>query len=326
MLHAHRTALARVLGLAIALSILPFATGGVAASTSTLVSNCTVNLRSSPSTSARIRKVIAVNTSVTVSGKVYGTSWLADCPKATSGTGWYTITAVAGRSVYSLLGVSAVYAAVGLFRSAGYSYGVDVSSWQGAIDFAKVRASGRTFVIAKATEGNSWTDSRYATNKYAAMTAGLNFTGYHFARPSTASGDAVSEADHFVSVLGLTHGMLAPALDLEVSGGLSTSALQAWTKAFLYRMSYRLGVRPMIYTNPTFWQTYMGNTSWFAANGYPVLWIAHWGSTSPSVPGSNWGGHGWTFWQYSNCGSVPGIAGCVDLDRYKSTDFTIVTY
>ncbi len=326
MLRTHRTALARVLGLAIALSILPFAAGNAAASTSWLVSNCSVNLRRSASTTATIKKVIATNTMVTVAARVSGGSWSAVCGASHSGSSWYKITAIAGQTVYSLLGVSAVYAATGLFRSAGYTYGVDVSSWQGSIDFSKVRATGRTFVIAKATEGSTWTDPRYSTNKWAAMHQGLNFTGYHFARPSSASGEAVTEADHFVSVLGLTHGMLVPALDLEVSGGPGTTAQQTWTKAFLARVYYRLGDRAMIYTNPTFWQTYMGNTSWFAANGYPVLWIAHWGSTSPSVPASNWGGHGWAFWQYSNCGSVPGISGCVDLDRYRSTDFTPVTY
>ncbi|TMC62946.1 MAG: hypothetical protein E6J17_05685, partial [Chloroflexi bacterium] len=65
--------------------------------------------------------------------------------------------------------------------------------------------------------------------------------------------------------------------------------------------------------------------TWFAANGYGVLWIAHWTtSAEPSVPGGGWGGNGWTFWQYTSDGSVPGIAGRVDLNRYKGTDFTSV--
>ena len=73
----------------------------------------------------------------------------------------------------------------------------------------------------------------------------------------------------------------------------------------------------MIYTSPSFWTNSMGNTTMFADQGYSVLWVAHWGTSSPTVPAANWGGHGWTFWQYSNCGSAAGISGCVDLDRYN---------
>jgi GH25 family lysozyme M1 (1,4-beta-N-acetylmuramidase) len=325
MLHGHRTALLRVLALLAALSILPFAAASADAG-ATYLSNCTVNLRSRPSTSATIKKAIPVDTAVWVSGSVTGGSWKADCGKSVSGTTWLKITSIGGHSVSSLLGVSVVYAAKGLFRLAGVSYGVDISHWQGWIDFAKVKAAGKRFVIAKASEGNTSTDSYYASNKKYAMANGLKFTGYHFARPNGGTSDAVAEADHFVNVLGLRHGMLIPVLDLEVSGGLGTSALQSWVKAFLSRVHDRLGVRAMIYTNASFWKTSMGNTSWFAANGYKVLWIANWGVTSPSVPGTNWGGRGWTFWQYSDCGKVSGISGCVDLDKYKSTDFSPVTY
>ena len=69
----------------------------------------------------------------------------------------------------------------------------------------------------------------------------------------------------------------------------------------------------------------MANSTWFAQNGYSVLWIAHWTTaSSPSTPAENWGGKGWTFWQYTSDGTVPGISGRVDLDRYKGTDFTRV--
>ena len=81
----------------------------------------------------------------------------------------------------------------------------------------------------------------------------------------------------------------------------------------------------MIYTSPSFWHTYLNNTATFASQGYAVLWIAHWGVDKPSVPASNWAGHGWTFWQYDDCGKVPGIGGCVDVDRYNGTDLTPVT-
>jgi Glycosyl hydrolases family 25 len=256
----------RLVAVLLALTILPLA-AGLADASSPYTANCGVNLRSRPTTSATIRKVIKVDTVVTVSERVSGGWYKADCAKYVSGSYWYKITAIGGRSVSSLLGVSAVYGASGLFRpsSGGYSEGIDVSKWQGTIDFAKVRASGRRFVIAKATEGNTYTDATYAHNKAYAMANGLHFGGYHFARPGTNSGDAASEADHFVSVLGLKHGMMVPALDLEVSGGLSQSQLITWTKTFVARVYARTGARPMIYSSPSFWSTYMANTSWFAA-------------------------------------------------------------
>ena len=317
----------RLAAVLLALTILPLA-AGVADASAAVTTNCGVNLRTSPTTTARVRFVISANTTVTASASVFGGWYTADCPGYVSGSTWYKITAINGKSVSSLLGVSAVYSATRLFRlaSSGYSEGVDVSSWQGAIDFARVKAAGRRFVIAKATEGSTWTDSRYAFNKASAMANGLKFTGYHFARPGTNAGDAVSEANHFVAVLGLKRGMLVPALDLEVSGGLSVSALQTWTKTFLTRVYGLTGVRPMIYSNASFWSTHMGNTSWFGANGYPVLWIAHWGTSSPSVPGANWAGKSWQLWQYSDCGKVSGISGCVDLDRIKGSDFAAMTW
>jgi GH25 family lysozyme M1 (1,4-beta-N-acetylmuramidase) len=64
----------------------------------------------------------------------------------------------------------------------------------------------------------------------------------------------------------------------------------------------------------------MANTEWFARNGYTVLWIAHWTSASqPLVPAGNWAGSGWTFWQYSSTGTVPGIRGRVDLNRLNGS-------
>ena len=65
-------------------------------------------------------------------------------------------------------------------------------------------------------------------------------------------------------------------------------------------------MKPLIYTSPNFWLANMGNTRWFADHGYP-LWIAHWGVSAPSVPADNWGGNGWTYWQWTSTGHVAGI-------------------
>lgn len=309
----------------------------LAASTS-YVANCDARLRTTTSTTATIVDVVSSGGTVTASGTVSGGSWSADCPSTVSGSSWLAITAVNGTSTSTLYGRSTVYAAAGLFSvvtapppppPSNYLEGVDVSTWQGSIDYAQVRASGRAFVIAKATEGIGYTDPRWATNRANAPAAGLALGAYHFARPdgnSTLAG-ARGEADWFVSQMSLTGGMLVPALDLEVHGTLSVSALTAWVQAWLGEVYAKTGARAMIYTSPSFWKTYLGDTAWFAQNGYPVLWIAHWTTnSSPTVPASNWGGRSWTFWQYTSSGTVPGIGGSVDLDRYNGLDLTRVTF
>jgi lysozyme len=225
----------------------------------------------------------------------------------------------------------AVCAAVGLAvlsvmpsAAAATLRGIDVSHHNGKPDWGQVKAAGVRFAIAKATEGSTFIDDEYLANKQRAAAQQMPFTAYHFARPDNSAGDAVSEADHFVSVARLLPDNLVPVLDLEFTGGLGERKLKRWVKDWLNEVRAQLGVKPLIYTNPSFWRTSLGNTRWFADNGYR-LWIAHWTSAAqPSVPASNWGGRGWALWQYDNCGSVAGIDGCVDLDRFKGTDISVL--
>jgi lysozyme len=81
----------------------------------------------------------------------------------------------------------------------------------------------------------------------------------------------------------------------------------------------------MVYTSPKFWQNKLGDTQQFALAGHP-LWIAHWTTAPlPLVPATEWAGNSWSFWQITSDGSVPGISGRVDLDRFRFTDFERVT-
>ena len=322
-----------------------------------------VALRAAPKTTATLKVRLASGTTVTAYGTVAGGSWSTSCSGSkVSGASWYRITAVNGKSVKSLFGVTYLYGARGLFRSpgmgststdpsptptptatpkptptptpaptptpspsTGYIEGIDISHWQGTINWTKVADSGKRFAFMKASEDTDYKDPTYATNRAQAKANGLYVGAYHFARPETTAGDAVSEADHFVDTAAPKSGELLPVLDLEVTGGLGVADLQAWTRTFLDRVYERTGVRAAIYVSPSFWSGKMGNTGWFAANGYTTLWVAHWTTASaPSLPASNWGGRGWTFWQYTSSGTVPGISGRVDLDRYRSGDFTPV--
>lgn len=287
---------------------------------------CRVNLRATASTGARIRGTVPGNSVVTAVAAVTGGSWRASCGSFFKGNRWLKIVAINGRSVQSLYGVAAVYAASGLFKAippTGYIEGIDVSNWQGRIDWARVRAAGVRFAIAKASEGVGFEDASYDRNRAGALANGVAFGAYHFARPEN---DPIKEADWFLQVAGYRRGMIIPTLDLERTGGRNPTALTNWTKAWLKRVHERLGVRAMIYVSPSFWRQNLDNTRWFADHGYHVVWVAHWSTTSPSVPASTWGGQSWTFWQYSTSGSVAGISGRVDLNRYRYAKLAAVRY
>jgi GH25 family lysozyme M1 (1,4-beta-N-acetylmuramidase) len=203
--------------------------------------------------------------------------------------------------------------------------GIDVSHYQGAIDWTQVAASGVRFAFAKATQGQSYTDPTYATNAAAAAAAGIVLGAYDFAQPDATPNGAILEADHFLAVAQPQPGQLLPVLDLETTGGLTPAQLTAWTLAWLGEVASRTGGRAMVYTSPNGWASRMADTTAIADAGYTVLWVAHWNVASPTVPANDWQGHGWTFWQYSDCGSVPGITGCVDSDWFNGLAFDAVT-
>jgi GH25 family lysozyme M1 (1,4-beta-N-acetylmuramidase) len=325
--------------------------GGVRAATTMFAACDGVNLR--PTTSTGVDAVTQVSTgdAVNVVETLEGSAWSTNCAGAVAGSTWYQIDSVNGVSVAATYGVAYLYGATGLFTPVPpiptppptpspspdpnatpspsptanpfMTEGIDVSHWQGTIDWFSVAASGKRFAFMKASEGTALVDETYQTNRAQAKAVGLYVGAYHFARPSPGAGDAVAEADHFLATAQIAQGELLPVLDLEQTGGLSVNALQAWVQSYLGRIYERTGVRALIYSSPTFWRNAMGDTDWFAQNGYRSLWVAHWTTAvAPSVPGGNWGGQGWTFWQYTSSGAVPGIVGRVDLNRFNGTDLT----
>jgi len=143
-------------------------------------------------------------------------------------------------------------------------------------------------------------------------------------RRAATLADAQAEADQFAAVAKPRAGALLPVLDLERTGGLAPPALISWTSAWLKEVELRLQVKPVIYASPHFWTVFMADTTAFGARGH-ALWLARWTrATFPFVPGFNWVGLGWTFWQWTSCGHVAGIRGCVDLDRFKGPDLSTV--
>lgn len=219
--------------------------------------------------------------------------------------------------VITMIGGAAADASAGIF-------GPDVSNWQhpngAAIDWSAVARSGQQFAFIKATEG-PYTGHGYYTNPYFASdwkqagAVGLYRGAYHHARPALPiSTTAVAQARYFVSVTGTMHGShdLPAVIDWEETGGLSASQLLSWLQSWLNEVQRLTGRAPIIYTYYYFWQTYMANTT--ALSNYR-LWFARY-TSDPSqvvVPG---GWKTWTFWQYTDSASIPGIPTGVDDSRY----------
>jgi GH25 family lysozyme M1 (1,4-beta-N-acetylmuramidase) len=233
----------------------------------------------------------------------------------------------AGRALFRFQPFAALSLAMGVLAFANQPVaaaparlpGIDVSHYQGTPDWSRVKSSGVRFVIAKATEGTTFLDSQYSTNKQQLEALGIAFGAYHFANPDTSAGDAVAEADWYLANANLKGKNIVPVLDLERTGGLGKRKLKKWAKAWVEQVRVKLGVKAMIYAAPAFWRDNLGDTRWFADNGYR-LWVAHWTTADePRVPAGNWGGKGWTVWQYTSCSSVDGISGCVDGDRYNGS-------
>ena len=224
--------------------------------------------------------------------------------------------------------VLAAAAASGASAATPNAKGIDVSHWQGKIQWPRVAAAGYTFAFGKATESTTYTDPTYATNRTGAESAGLTFGAYHFGRPG-GSGDAgiianaIAQADYFLDVAQPQAGELPPVLDLETKGALAVAGLRSGRAPGSTRSPRAPASHAFVYASPSFWKTALGDTVDVADAGYP-LWIAHWTTNaSPLVPAEAWGGRNWTFWQHSSHGTVPGITPQVDLDRFRGADASV---
>lgn len=194
-------------------------------------------------------------------------------------------------------------------RNASDALGIDVSEYQGNIDWNAVKTSGISFSFIKASEGTSITDSMFSTNYAAAKSAGVLRGAYHYARPGESS--ATQQATHFLNVVDAVGGIdeLPAALDVEDNGGLTNQELAAWIRSWVSQVASSTGKTPLLYTYVSFANSYLEPG---LAN--LQLWLAEYGVAEPQNAG---GWTTWTFWQYTDTGSVSGISGNVDLDVYS---------
>jgi len=194
--------------------------------------------------------------------------------------------------------------------------GIDVSHWQGDIDWSQVYNAGYRFAFAKATGGDASPpqiiDDHFETNMNEGHNAGMLMGSYHFAYPQY--NDAVDEAHFFVSVAGeyFKEGYLRPALDMEEGGGyLTNEELSNWIHEWMNTVKNETGIEPILYVNSNYANNYLDSS----ISKYD-LWIAHW-TYDPSTNPSTGIWDDWDFWQYSDKGSVSGISGDVDLDLFN---------
>jgi lysozyme len=186
--------------------------------------------------------------------------------------------------------------------------GIDVSAFQGEVDWVQVKSSGRAFAFARVSDGTRVPDTRFAANWSAIPAAGLVRGVYQFFR---ASQDPTAQANLLISAIGsLQPEDLPPVADVEVSDGVPAATLVENLATWVSVIQQATGRTPIIYTMFGFWNG-LPNTGQFAAE---TLWVAEWGVSCPTLP-ATW--NAWSVWQSNDAGQVPGIAGNVDLDQFN---------
>ena len=187
-------------------------------------------------------------------------------------------------------------------------HGIDVSRYQGKVDWKKTIAQDIDFVFLKATEGNTLVDSQFQTNWHQLSELKTRKGAYHFFRPTVSS---IAQAKHFIDIVKMDFGDLPPVLDVELMDGVSKSTLINALKSWISIVETHYKIKPIIYTNQKFYnQNLEGHF-----DEYP-LWIARYNNyQEPEINGSN----EWSFWQYGNKGRIDGIDGDVDFNVFKGS-------
>jgi lysozyme len=213
--------------------------------------------------------------------------------------------------------------------------GIDVSSYQGSINWSTVKANGVNYAFAKATEGNYYIDGDFVSNMNNGKNAGVQMGAYHFCRPdlnypSTEANYFWSEAGGYIKSDGKS---IFPMLDFETyNGHVGTSNYTQWMNDWSADVKAKDGtfLHPVIYTSAgagacdlieydkpggitlsAFIANYNGENL-YTGNPWSCCtccnaWVTGCGSGN------------WTYWQVSSTGRIGGISGDVDLDAYAGT-------
>jgi lysozyme len=195
-----------------------------------------------------------------------------------------------------------------LFFEPGWRYvvhGVDVSHHQGDIDWTDLADDRTDFAYIKATEGADWIDPLFEANWRSAGQAGVLRGAYHFFTLCTPGGQ---QALNMIDVVPDATDMLPPAVDLEFGGNCSerpsVDDFRGELDSFLGAIERHYRMRPVIYTNAQFYDTYLRDEP------PDVIW---WIMSPVLEP---WGSPEWTLWQ-SFPGHRKGVEGRVDRNVFR---------
>lgn len=234
-------------------------------------------------------------------------------------TGWQTIDGatyffdknynkVTGEQV--IQGAKYTFDSNGVLQAGSGTLGIDVSKWNGSIDWTKVRNSGVSYVIIRCGYRGSSTgalieDPTFKTNIKGATKAGLR-VGVYFFTQATNEVEAIEEASMTLSLIS-GYGINMPVfLDVEGSGGrgdgIDSGTRTACINAFCRTIS-NSGYQSGVYANKT-WLTSKFDPN---ALGGAKIWLAQY-NTTPTYSGR------YNMWQYTSKGKVSGISGNVDMN------------
>jgi lysozyme len=194
-------------------------------------------------------------------------------------------------------------------------HGIDVSRFQGDIDWNAVASSGVKFAWIKATEGGDRVDARFQANWTGAKAAGVPRGAYHFVywcRPP------LEEINWFEQNAPVEDDALPPVLDVEATPTsktchrhLTQQGAIADMRVMLQEMERHYGKRPIIYTTVDFYEAILSDG---AFSDYPI-----WVRSTKHHPAVKYGSRAWAFWQYQSDGQTRGISGNVDRDVFYGT-------
>lgn len=179
--------------------------------------------------------------------------------------------------------------------------GIDVSHYQGQIDWAAVGRNGKVaYAYIKATEGASLVDDCYERNLRGARRAGISAGSYHFYRPNI---DWQTQFENMTATVKLEEQDLVPLIDVETVGGVSDEKLVHDLRLFLEAVTHHYGKRPLLYTYQNFYNKHLAGS--FKEYHYM---IACYRDEPPQLSDDR----DYTFWQYTQTGSIEGVRGNVD--------------
>lgn len=193
-------------------------------------------------------------------------------------------------------------------------HGVDVSRWQGDINWGKLRAQGANFAYIKATDGGDHLDPMFMKNWRNADAAGLKRGAYHFFYWCRVASE---QADWFIRNVPKVDGALPPVIDVEWNGDSSCKRRPSREKVlekmqiFMDKLERHYGQRPIIYTSPDFYRDNLRG----AFPDYPF-----WLRAVAEHPSKVYPGRRWVFWQYSGSGLSHGVTGRIDLNVFHGDE------